>query len=120
MPRVYNPDMEFAFDHVAQVVPDIAEAVAFYTTLIPGATILFQDASWAFVEAGGAKLAFVLKDAHPNHLAWRVSEAELARLAEKYGKEIAPHRDGTRSFYLDGPGGAHVEIITFDGSKWEK
>ena len=111
--------MEFAFDHVAQVVPDIAEAVSFYTALIPTATVLYQDASWAFVEAGGAKLAFVLKDQHPNHLAWRVSEAELNRLAEKHGKEIAPHRDGTKSFYLDGPGGAHLEIITFDGSTWE-
>ena len=111
--------MELAFDHVAQVVPDIAEAVDFYAALVPGATVLFQDESWAFLEAGGTKLAFVLKDKHPNHLAWRVSEAELVRLAEKHGKEIAPHRDGTKSFYLDGPGGAHVEIITFDGSRWE-
>jgi catechol 2,3-dioxygenase-like lactoylglutathione lyase family enzyme len=107
--------MELTFDHVAQIVPDIAEAVDFYTRLVPGATVLYQDSSWGFVEAGGVKLAFVLKDQHPNHLAWRVSESELLALAEKYGKEIHPHRDGTRSFYLEGPGGAHIEIITFDG-----
>ena len=112
--------MEYAFDHVAQVVPNISEAVAFYVGLIPNATVLYQDASWAFVEAGGAKLAFVVKDQHPNHLAWRVSEEELNRLAEKLGKIISPHRDGTKSFYLDGPGGAHVEIITFEGSTWER
>jgi catechol 2,3-dioxygenase-like lactoylglutathione lyase family enzyme len=110
--------MTLTFDHVAQVVPDIAEAVTFYTDLVPDATVLYADASWAFLEAGGTKLAFVLKDQHPNHLAWRVSEAELVSLAEKHGKEIHPHRDGTRSFYLDAPGGGHVEIITFDGSTW--
>ncbi len=110
--------MPLTFDHVAQVVPDIAEAVAFYTALLPDAIVLHADQSWAFLDAGGVKLAFVLKDQHPNHLAWRVSEAELLELAEKHKKEIHPHRDGTRSFYLDAPGGGHIEIITFDGSTW--
>ncbi|MGC4044027.1 MAG: VOC family protein [Armatimonas sp.] len=109
--------MKLTFDHVAQIVPNITEAVDFYTGLIPEAKVLYQDDSWAFVEASGVKLAFVLKDQHPNHLAWRVSEAELFELAEKYDKEIHPHRDGTRSFYLEAPGGGHIEIITFDGAK---
>ena len=112
--------MTLFFDHIAQVVPDISEAVRFYTDLIPGAAVLYQDDSWAFVEAGGTKLAFVLKDQHPNHLAWRVSADELETLASRYGKEIQPHRDGTRSFYLEAPGGQHIEIITFDGSTWER
>ena len=111
--------MDFTFDHVAQVVPDIAEAVAFYTELVPGAQVLHQDTTWAFVDAGGVKLAFVVRDQHPNHLAWRVSAADLERLAEQYGRTIQPHRDGTRSFYLDAPGGQAIEIITFEGSRWE-
>jgi hypothetical protein len=41
------------------------------------------------------------------------------RQAEKYGKETKLHRDGTESFYIDGPCGQHIEIITFDGSNWE-
>jgi hypothetical protein len=40
-------------------------------------------------------------------------------LQEKYGKETKLHRDGTESFYIDGPCGQHIEIITFDGSNWE-
>ena len=52
--------MEWTFDHIAQVVPDIAAAVSFYTELVPGSTVLYQDATWAFVEAGGVKLAFVV------------------------------------------------------------
>ena len=112
--------MAFQFDHMAQVVPDIAAAVAWYADAIPGVVILYQDASWAFIEARGTKLAFVLKDQHPNHLAWRVSSAELEEMASRHGKEIMPHRDKTRSFYLEAPGGQAIEIITFDGSDWEK
>ncbi len=102
--------MEYTFDHVAQIVPDIAEAVTWYQEHL-GATVLYQDATWAFVEAGGARLAFVVKDQHPNHLAWRVSGELLETLAAKYGKEIKTHRDQTRSFYLEAPGGTHIEII---------
>lgn len=110
----------FTFDHIAQIVPDIAAAVAFYQELMPSTRVLYQDATWAFIEAGGAKLAFVVRDQHPNHLAWRVSTSELTRLATEYEREIKPHRDGTRSFYIDGPGGAHLEIISIEGTQYEK
>jgi len=111
--------MSIAFDHVARIVPDIAEAVAFYVDLIPGAKVLHQDATWAFVEAAGVKLAFVVRDQHPDHLAWRVS-ADLPALSKRHGEEVKGHRDDSRSFYLDGPGGQSIEIITFEGSDWER
>nr|CAA9262959.1 hypothetical protein AVDCRST_MAG63-2617 [uncultured Armatimonadetes bacterium] len=112
--------MSFRFDHAAQQVPDIAEAVAWYRETLPGTTVLYQDATWALVEANGVRIAFVVKDQHPGHLAWRVDEAEMERLAEKYNKEIRPHRDGTRSFYLEAPGGQSLEIICTVGSAYEK
>ena len=111
--------MEFKFDHIAQVVPDIAVAVAWYVENIPGVTTLYQDESWAFIEANGTKLAFVKRDQHPNHLAWRVSSQTLESLASKHGQEIKEHRDRTRSFYLEAPGGAWIEIICMEGSRWE-
>ena len=101
------------FDHVAQQVPDIAEAVAWWQRTIPGTRVLFQDETWGLIEADGVKLAFVMADQHPGHLAWRVSEDELERLAAEHGATISPHRDGTRSFYLQGPGGQAVEIIAY-------
>ncbi len=110
--------MSLIFDHVAQQVPDIGEAVDWYRLLIPDLTVLYADESWAFLEANGTKLAFVKKDQHPNHLAWRVSDMELQELAAKYDKEIVPHRDKTRSFYLEAPGSQWIEIITFEGSDW--
>jgi catechol 2,3-dioxygenase-like lactoylglutathione lyase family enzyme len=103
--------MEFQFDHAAQVVPDIAEAVAWYQATLPGVQVLHQDESWAFLDAGGVRLAFVKRDQHPNHLAWRVSAEDLERLAAQHGQEIKTHRDNTRSFYLEAPGGQWIEII---------
>ena len=110
--------MEIQFDHIAQQVPDIAEAVAWYQRTLPGVRVLYQDASWAFLEANGTKLAFVLKDQHPGHLAWRVSEADLETLAAQHGQEIKTHRDNTRSFYLEAPAGTWIEIICTDSSPW--
>lgn len=102
------------FDHVAQQVPDIDEAIAWWQSTVPGVEVLHQDTTWGLISAGGAKLAFVMADQHPNHLAWRVSADELERLAGEHGGlEIAPHRDGTRSFYLEAPGGTGVEIIAY-------
>ena len=111
--------MSFRFDHIAQQVPNIAEAVAWYQETIPGTTILFQDSSWAFIEANGAKLAFVLKDQHPGHLAWRVTDSELEELAVRWDRPISVHRDKTRSFYLEAPGSQWIEIICTVGSIWE-
>jgi catechol 2,3-dioxygenase-like lactoylglutathione lyase family enzyme len=101
------------FDHVAQRVPDVAEALAWWQRTVPGATVLYADDSWGLLEAGGARLAFVVADQHPDHLAFAVENAELERLAAAREVAIAPHRDGSRSFYLEAPGGHHVEIIAY-------
>lgn len=105
--------VESTFDHVAIQVADIAAAVEWYRRTIPGLRVLRQDATWAFLEAGRIRLAFVVPGQHPPHLAWRVADKELEKLATKYGQPIKPHRDGSRSFYLEGPGGQHVEFISF-------
>lgn len=112
-PTTTETSVEMHFDHVAQQVPDIAEAVAWYRQTIPACHVLYQDATWALVEAGGVRLAFVLRDAHPAHLAWRVTPEELERLATRYGRTIKSHRDNSRSFYLEGPGGHWMELIAF-------
>ena len=101
------------FDHVAQQVPDIAEAVEWQLRTVPGSRVLHQDSTWALVESGGAKLAFVLPDQHPSHLAFRVEGPELERLAAANGAAIATHRDATRSIYLEGPGSLATEIIAY-------
>jgi hypothetical protein len=101
------------FDHVAQQVPDIAEAVEWQRRTVPGTTVLHQDPTWALVESGGARIAFVLPDQHPDHVAFRVDDAQLERMAAEHGVEIATHRDATRSIYLEGPGSLRTEIISY-------
>ena len=102
-----------SFDHIGQQVPDVAEAVAWYCRTVPGCRVLYQDATWAFVEALGAKLAFIQQGAHPDHVGFRVSEAELERLAAEHGQAIRTHRDQTRSFYIAAPGGRWIEFIAY-------
>jgi hypothetical protein len=101
------------FDHVAQQVPDIGEAVAWQLEAVPGSRVLHQDPSWALVESAGVKLAFVLPEQHPPHIAYRVDDDELERLAARHGATIAVHRDATRSFYLRGPGSLQTEVISY-------
>jgi catechol 2,3-dioxygenase-like lactoylglutathione lyase family enzyme len=104
------------FDHVALQVPDIDAAVTWYRETLENVIVHYQDDSWALIEAGGAKLAFVVAGQHPTHVAWRVSMAELGELAAKHRQEIHVHRDHTESFYLAGPGGHCVEIIGYPES----
>ena len=101
------------FDHVALQVPDIAQALEWWSRCVPGARVLYADDTWGLLEAGSQKVAFVMAEQHPNHLAFRVSEDELERHAAERGLPIADHRDGSRSFYLDSPGGQVVEIIAY-------
>lgn len=101
------------FDHVAQQVPDIAAALEWWSGVVPGARVLYADETWGLLEAGGAKLAFVMADEHPNHLAFKVSGEELDRLAGVHRAAVRGHRDGSRSFYLDAPGGQGVEVIAY-------
>ena len=101
------------FDHVAQQVPDIAEAVEWQRSTVPGTTVVYQDPTWALLDSAGVRIAFVLPEQHPNHLAYRVDADELERLAAEHGVEIATHRDATRSIYLRGPGSVQAEIITY-------
>jgi catechol 2,3-dioxygenase-like lactoylglutathione lyase family enzyme len=101
------------FDHVAYRVPDIGEALDWWQRMVPGATVLYADETWGLLEAGGARLAFVVASEHPNHLAFKVSGEELERLAAEHGAAVAVHRDGSRSFYVAAPGGTQVEVITY-------
>ena len=101
------------FDHVAQQVPDVAAALEWWVATVPGARVLYADPTWGLIEAGGAKLAFVTAEQHPNHMAFKVSGEELERLAAARGAAISGHRDGSRSFYLDAPGGQRLEVIAY-------
>ncbi len=101
------------FDHIAQQVPHIAEAVRWQCDLVAGTRVLYQDATWALLDSGGARIAFVLPEQHPDHVAYRVDNARLDEMAAQHGVDIAVHRDASRSIYLEGPGALCAEIVAY-------
>ena len=106
----YNSTM--TFDHVAVPSNDIAASVEWYRSKF-GATVIYQDKTWAFLNVGGQKLALVTPSQHPPHVAVKVSEQELADAARAAGIAIDKHRDGTTGIYIHDPFGNAVELICY-------
>ena len=100
------------FDHVAIPAADIATSVKWYVERF-GATVLYQDATWAFLNVGGTKLALVSPKQHPPHVAISVTPDQLAEAAKAAGIPIDRHRDGTEGIYIHDPYGNAVELICY-------
>jgi len=89
-------------DHAALRVKDVGEAVAWYTKRFR-CEVEYQDATWAMLAFENVRLAFVLQEQHPPHIAILGDPA-----AHGSPKQ---HRDGTASVYLKDPDGNNVEIL---------
>lgn len=90
-------------DHFAIEVRDIAEAVEWYRTRF-ACEVAYQDDTWALLRFANVKVAFVLPGHHPPHLGFFIPDAG------SYGP-LTPHRDGTRSVYVQDPSGNAVELL---------
>ena len=90
-------------DHIAVPVRNIKAAVDWYTSIFD-CTVEYQDDTWAFLIFDNIKLALVVPDQHPPHIAFVRDDAE------KYGK-MKTQRDGTKSTYIRDPSGNCVEIV---------
>lgn len=102
----------FELDHVAIQTRDIAGSVQFYVETF-GAQVLYQDATWAFLQLGQGKLALVSPEQHPPHVALRLSEDELEKAAQRAAKPIDRHRDGTTGIYIEDGQGNVIELICY-------
>ncbi len=100
------------FDHVAVPSNDIAASVKWYEAQF-GAKVLYQDATWAFLNVGGQKIALVTPTQHPPHVAIAVTEDQLNDASARTGTKIDSHRDGTKGIYLHDPFGNAVELICY-------
>jgi len=92
-----------SLDHVAVPVTDVAAAVEWYTSNFR-CEVKYQDPTWAFLAFGNIRLALVVPEQHPAHVAL------ISHEAEKYGA-LTIHRDGTKSCYVKDPWGNAVEIL---------
>jgi len=104
--------MAMKFDHVAVPSSDIPRSVEWYRQHF-GASVLYQDNTWAFLQVGGTKLALVSPQQHPPHVAIDVSEEELAAASKQTGVPIDKHRDGTKGIYIHDPFGNAIELICY-------
>ena len=66
------------------------------------AKTIYEDNTWAMLQFDNIKLALVVEDEHPYHIAFEVDEVD--------GKT---HRDGSVSKYIDDPSGNKIELIKY-------
>ena len=94
-----------AIDHIAIPVrdDDLDETIDFYLDNF-GCEVIYRDDTWGFLRFGNIKLAFVVPDEHPPHLAF------VSPRAEQFGT-LKMHRDGTRSVYISDPSHNTIEIM---------
>ena len=90
-------------DYIAISVADIKSAVQWYTTAF-NCEIEYEDDTWAFLKFNNIKLALVIPEQHPPHIAF------VSPNPGRYG-ELKKHRDGTESIYITDPAGNSVEVI---------
>ena len=89
--------------HVAVQVQDVRRAVAWYQERFR-CQISWLDDTWALLRFANTSLALVVPGEHPPHLAFTMEEAESLG-------ELSPHRDGTRSIYIEDSEGNVVECM---------
>ena len=95
--------MKDTIHHIAIQVKDIARSVEWYTSHY-ACEVSYQDDSWTMIEFANTSLALVIPEQHPYHLAITTANAS------PYGTP-APHRDGTRSVYIQDPDGNNIEML---------
>tara|TARA_B100000965_G_C19347552_1_gene650269 strand:- start:169 stop:465 length:297 start_codon:yes stop_codon:yes gene_type:complete len=92
-------------DHIAIQTKNINESVIWYTKTF-SCDVLFQDKTWALLEFNNIKLALVVPEQHPPHIAVK------RRNLEKYGNPVK-HRDGSESVYINSPDKNVFELIRY-------
>ena len=91
-------------DHVAITVDDVRESVDWYVNE-HGCSIIYCDDTWAMLQFENIKLALVVDDEHPFHIAFETED--LGPLGGVL------HRDGSISRYIDDPSGNKIELIKY-------
>ena len=88
--------------HTALRVKNVKETVDWYTRRFR-CVVEYQDATWAMLAFENVRLAFVLAEQHPPHIAIVGDPAAFG--------EPTIHRDGTSSVYVKDPNNNNVEIL---------
>jgi len=101
-------------DHIAIQVNNIKESVDFYVENFES-EIIHQDDTWAFLQFGNIKMALVVEDEHPYHIAFEIDglDSKMGKLPYGNRKNWKYHRDGSISRYISDPSGNKNELIWY-------
>jgi catechol 2,3-dioxygenase-like lactoylglutathione lyase family enzyme len=91
-------------DHIAINVKTLQPTLDWYMHNL-GATVDYQDDTWAMLDIAGSKVALTLPAQHPNHIAFRVDDISYL------GQNPLQHRDGSYYCYVNDPEGNIIELI---------
>ena len=106
------------FDHVAINCNNIRETVNWYLKNTP-AKIVYEDDTWALLDLLELRLALVVPNQHPPHIAIRLDTIEeLKNMHSEKSRAglcsaLKEHRDKTVSFYQYSPNNTAVEWIVY-------
>ena len=89
--------------HVAIPVPNVAQAVEWYTSRF-NCCVDYLDDTWALLAFANTKLALILPHEHPSHFALTRPDAN------KFG-DLVTHRDGLHSVYITDAFGNSIEVL---------
>ena len=92
-------------DHIAVQTKNIKKSVEWYKDMFK-CNVLFQDETWALIEFKNTKIALVVPEQHPPHI------AIIRKNLEQYGTPVK-HRDGSESVYIDSPDKNTFEYIRY-------
>ena len=89
--------------HIAIQVKNIQRAIEWYTKNF-NVKVTYQDDTWAMLQFKNIKLALVIPEQHPAHIAIE------SREAEQFGV-LTKHRDGTQSVYSSDSEDNVIEVM---------
>ena len=89
--------------HIAIQVQEIQPAIDWYRNHFKF-EITWQDDTWALLQFENTALALVIPGQHPPHIAFSMENAG-------HLGPLTPHRDGTRSIYIQDIDGNVVECL---------
>ena len=103
--------MSKSIDHVAFQVKNIEESVRWYKEYCDANVLDIHD-DWAMLDISGLKLALVLNQSHPYHVAIKCDSSDEF---PPFGAEnlAGTHRDGSEYLYLKDPSGNAIEWIFY-------
>ena len=92
-------------DHIAIQTNNIKESLKWYKNMFK-CNVIFEDATWALIGFKNTKIALVVPEQHPPHIAIK------RKNIEQYGNPVK-HRDGSESVYIESPDRNTFELIRY-------